>query len=62
MKRYFLCCLQMLSMGFLFAQQTGDATNYDPKDFFLPAFNPPAANVFRSANGTPGPYVLAKQS
>ena len=55
MKKLLLLSLQFLSFGILFAQETGIKTTYDPKDFFLPEFNPPAANIFRSANGTPGP-------
>ena len=55
MKKLLLLCLQLLSLGILLAQETGIKTTYDPKDFFLPAFDPPAANIFRSANGGPGP-------
>ncbi len=55
MKKLLLFSLQILSVGILLAQETGINTTYNPKDFFLPAFNPPASNVFRSANGTPGP-------
>jgi len=55
MKKLFLCCLQLLWIGILLAQETGNKTKYDPKDFYLPSFNPPQGNVFRSAKGTPGP-------
>ncbi|WP_445733044.1 hypothetical protein [Mariniflexile sp.] len=55
MKKLFLCCVQLLSIGFLLAQETSINSKYDPKDFYLPSFNPPPGNVYRSAKGTPGP-------
>ncbi|MEO7446482.1 MAG: M1 family metallopeptidase [Ferruginibacter sp.] len=55
MKKLLLFCLQLIGIGFLYAQETGKTTKYDPQDFYLPAFNPTAANAFRSAKGTPGP-------
>ena len=56
MKRlFFCCCLQLISIGFLFAQETDKSTKYNPQDFYLPSFNPTTGNVFRSAKGIPGP-------
>ena len=55
MKKLFLLGLQLLNLGILLAQETGSRITYDPKDFYLPSFNPPQGNLFRSANGTPGP-------
>jgi len=43
-------------MGLLFSQNVAnDNTLYNPHDFYLSTFNPPAGNEFRSANGAPGP-------
>jgi hypothetical protein len=48
--------LQILGLGFLYAQNTpAENAAYDPHDLFTQSFNPPAGNVFRSAKGTPGP-------
>ena len=56
MKKLWLCCFLLLSIVFLNAQNTGmDSSGYNPHDFFLQRFNPPAGNIYRSANGTPGP-------
>jgi hypothetical protein len=56
MKKILLLCFQLISMGFLYAQNTGnDPSSYNPHDFFLQGFNPPAGNAYRSANGAPGP-------
>ncbi len=56
MKKIFLLSLQMISLGLLFAQYPGhSADQYNPHDFYLPTFDPPAGNVYRSANGSPGP-------
>jgi hypothetical protein len=56
MKKISLLCLQIISLGFVYAQHAAnDPAAYDPHDFFLSGFNPPAGNPYRSANGTPGP-------
>src|SRR5215216_311781 len=56
MKKIFLLCFQLISIGFLYAQNAGnDSSSYNPHDFFLRGFNPPAGNAYRSANGAPGP-------
>jgi len=56
MKKLFVLCFQMMSISFLFAQNTDQAlSKYNPHDFYLPTFNPTAGNEFRSANGAPGP-------
>ena len=55
MKIISLLSLQILSVGFLYAQNTGNENAaYDPHDLFTQGFNPPAGNSFRSAKGTPG--------
>ncbi|MCB8994614.1 MAG: M1 family metallopeptidase [Bacteroidales bacterium] len=56
MKKILLLSLKLISLSFLFAQtQVQNDAGYNPKDFYLPTFNPPPGNSFRSANGTPGP-------
>jgi hypothetical protein len=56
MKIFSLLCFQLMSLGFLYAQNTDhDTTGYNPRDFYLSTFNPTAGNPYRSANGTPGP-------
>ena len=56
MKKILLLCLTILNIGFLFAQNLSNENSlYNPQDFYLPTFSPAAGNVFRSANGTPGP-------
>jgi hypothetical protein len=56
MKKILLLCLPFLSAGLLFSQNvTNDNSLYNPHDFYLSTFNPPAGNEFRSANGAPGP-------
>lgn len=52
MKKIFLLCLFSASAGLSFAQNTGKA--YNPHELFAEEFNPPAANLFRSAKGVPG--------
>lgn len=48
--------LQILLTVKLYSQNTKlDSSLYDPKDFYVPSFNPTTGNVFRSSNGTPGP-------
>ena len=56
MKKTALLFIQLLGMGFLFAQNAGHTdASYDPHNFFTQGFNPPAGNAYRSANGAPGP-------
>src|SRR5262245_48102208 len=56
MKIILLLILQIISLGFLYAQNATDKSNaYDPHDLFVSTFNPQAGNAFRSAKGTPGP-------
>jgi Peptidase family M1 domain len=56
MKKLSSLGLLLISMGILKAQNGSNAdTSYNPHDFFLQGFNPPAGNAYRSANGTPGP-------
>ncbi|MEO6404292.1 MAG: M1 family peptidase, partial [Ferruginibacter sp.] len=55
MKKLFFCCLQLIGIGFLFAQETDKTTKYNPRDFYSPSFTPTAGNTFRSAKGIPGP-------
>ncbi|MFI5194834.1 MAG: M1 family metallopeptidase [Chitinophagales bacterium] len=56
MKIISILILQIISLGFLYAQNTANENAaYDPHDFFTQGFNPPAGNTFRSAKGTPGP-------
>ncbi len=62
MKKLFFCCLQLVSIGFLSAQETDKNTKYNPTDFYLPSFNPSAGNVFRSAKGIPGPMYWQNKS
>src|ERR1019366_6479603 len=55
-KLMIFCCLQLCLTGDLYSQNTKpDSSLYNPQDFYLPSFNPPIGNAFRSANGTPGP-------
>lgn len=56
MKKTVLLSLTFLKVFFLFSQSVANEnTGYNPRDLFLPAFNPPGGNAYRSANGTPGP-------
>ncbi len=56
MEKLFLPCFLLIHMGFLYGQNpAADDSRYNPHDFFAESFNPPAGNVYRSANGTPGP-------
>ncbi len=51
-----LICLQLFSIGFLYAQDVIDnASAYNPHELFAQGFNMPAGNAFRSAKGIPGP-------
>ncbi len=56
MKRFVFYSILIIQTGFLYAQkQPGDGTVYNPHDYFTSEFNPPAGNIYRSANGAPGP-------
>lgn len=56
MKKVILFFCQLMAASFLFGQQTvNDPALYNPQDFYLPVFNPPPGNAFRSSNGAPGP-------
>ena len=54
MRKFILFCLVILQIASVSAQNPS-TEKYNPLDFYLPAFNPPAGNPFRSANGSPGP-------
>jgi hypothetical protein len=46
----------MISIGFLFSQNSNqDNAKYNPHDFYVSDFIPTTGNLYRSANGTPGP-------
>jgi hypothetical protein len=51
MKKIFMLCFQLISTAFLVGQNN---LQYNPHDFYLPTFDPPAGNLYRSANGAPG--------
>jgi len=56
MKIKFILILQIISFGFLHAQNAGDQSNaYDPHDLFVSTFYPQSGNAYRSAKGVPGP-------
>jgi hypothetical protein len=56
MKKLLPVCFIFLSMDVLNAQiAMNDAGPYNPHDFFAESFHPTTGNVYRSANGTPGP-------
>src|SRR4051812_32405689 len=48
-------CVMLVAVNFLNAQTGINAGQYDPHDFFTQSFNPPSGNIYRSADGTPGP-------
>ena len=55
-KIFLFFCMYLMQIGFLFAQDTATILSlYNPQNFYLPEFNPPVANEYRSANGSPGP-------
>jgi hypothetical protein len=63
MKRITLCCFLLVSMFFSEGQNgRSDSSAYNPHDYFLQNFNPPAGNSFRSASGTPGPQYWQNSS
>lgn len=53
MKVFSIVFVFCLSLTVAFGQQ--DTSAYTPLEFYLPSFNPPQGNPFRSADGTPGP-------
>lgn len=56
MKNFLLACFLVLRFCHLDAQtEQFDSTTYNPHDYFLQSFNPPAGNMYRSADGKPGP-------
>ncbi len=56
MKKVIFFCMVLIMPGLLWAQnQSSDSIRYDPRDFYLPVFNPPTGNMYRSADGSPGP-------
>ncbi|MEO5501665.1 MAG: M1 family metallopeptidase [Ginsengibacter sp.] len=55
MKKISLFLLQFICICIAFAQTKVENLNYNPHDFFVENFAPPAGNLFRSAKGVPGP-------
>jgi hypothetical protein len=55
MKKILLLFLQFIFLYSLYAQNGVDSSSYNPHNFFVQNFNPPAGNLFRSAKGIPGP-------
>ena len=55
MKKCFLLGFQFILVFFLYAQNEIGKPGYQQHDLFVPHFNPPAGNEFRSAKGIPGP-------
>jgi hypothetical protein len=62
MKNILLLCVQLLSICLLHAQNGSNVAAYNPHDFFVQNFNPPAGNAFRSAKGIPGPLYWQNNS
>ena len=63
MKKILVLFIAFLNIGFLFSQNLPNENSlYNPRDFYLPTFNPTAGNEFRSANGTPGPMYWQNSS
>src|SRR5674476_1677201 len=62
MKKILLLSVQLLSISLLHAQNGSDVAAYNPHDFFVQNFNPPAGNAFRSAKGIPGPLYWQNNS
>ncbi|MEO6489559.1 MAG: M1 family metallopeptidase [Ferruginibacter sp.] len=62
MKKISFLFLQLVSIGFLFAQEAGKTTKYNLQDLNVPSFDPTAGNVFRSAKGTPGPLYWQNEA
>src|SRR4249919_3308629 len=56
MEKIFLAFFLFIHLGFLNGQNLpADNSRYNPHDFFSENFQPTPGNVYRSANGTPGP-------
>lgn len=56
MRKILLICIHFINIAYVNAQPPSTKqSEYNPLDFFSPAFNPPPGNPFRSANGAPGP-------
>lgn len=63
MKKVLLLFITFLNLGFLLAQNpANESSSYNPKDFYVAAFNPTAGNVYRSAKGIPGPMYWQNSS
>ncbi|MEO6136200.1 MAG: M1 family metallopeptidase [Ginsengibacter sp.] len=62
MKKFSLFLLQFICVCIAFAQTKVENSNYNPHDFFVENFAPPAGNLFRSAKGTPGPAYWQNRS
>lgn len=63
MRKIFLFFIQLIGSFYVYAQNNGnDPAAYNPHDFFLSDFNPPAGNDYRSANGAPGPKYWQNNS
>ena len=54
-KVFFGACLLFCTALSNAQNATDNGSAYNPHDFFLQGFNPPAGNSYRSANGSPGP-------
>ncbi|MEO9022340.1 MAG: M1 family metallopeptidase [Ginsengibacter sp.] len=55
MKKVLFISPLIICSSLAYAQSKVDNPTYDPHDFFVENFAPPAGNLLRSANGTPGP-------
>jgi hypothetical protein len=63
MKKISLLLLQLLAVSILHGQKIKeDTASYDPHQLFAQNFDPPAANAYRSAKGTPGPLYWQNSS
>src|SRR5680860_868525 len=63
MQKILLLFMTFINVGFLYSQNlVNESSLYNPMDFYLSSFNPPAGNAYRSANGTPGPMYWQNSS
>lgn len=63
MHKILLLFITMLHVGFLCAQNpANEPSAYNPRDFYVSTFSPTTGNVYRSANGTPGPMYWQNSS
>ena len=63
MQKKLILFILLLNAGFLYSQNpANESSGYNPRDFHLSSFNSTAGNVFRSANGTPGPMYWQNSS